>query len=170
MRGKQIAAAALALTFAVAPAFASAGKNGSTDAVEDEKVAVVKAEFAAWNRLDFKAASDLFAEDGVFRPMAGKALIGRAAIAEIFALLGAGYNSVNMNVINMGRVGDVVFAERLDSFVYKGHAGKVPIVGVLTIENGKIKEWREYNDHAQFLRETGITKIPEKSDAPEAPK
>jgi limonene-1,2-epoxide hydrolase len=46
--------------------------------------------------------------------------------------------------------------ERLDDFDYKGHAGAVPVVGVLDIDHGHIREWREYYDRAQLLRGMGV--------------
>ena len=46
--------------------------------------------------------------------------------------------------------------EREDEFVFKGHAGKVPVVGVLVIEGDKVAEWREYYDRAELLEAMGV--------------
>ncbi|MFX7784629.1 limonene-1,2-epoxide hydrolase family protein, partial [Acinetobacter baumannii] len=46
--------------------------------------------------------------------------------------------------------------ERTDEFVYKGHHGKVPVVGILEVEGDHVKVWREYYDRAELLREMGI--------------
>ena len=81
---------------------------------------------------------------------------GRAAIAERINALGAGIESITLHIRNIGVIGEVVVIERVDEFVYNGHHGKVPVVGVLQVEGDKVKEWREYYDRAELLAEMGV--------------
>jgi len=122
----------------------------------DPKIAVVEKMIDAWNRRDWKLVGDLFAEDGVLHSMMIEPVNGRPAIAERINALGAGIESITLHIHNIGRIGDVVVIERTDEFVYKGHHGKVPVVGILEVEGDHVKVWREYYDRAELLREMGI--------------
>ena len=122
----------------------------------DPKIAVVEQMIDAWNKRDWVRVGNLFTEDGVLHSMMGEPVVGRKAVSERLTALGAGIQSITLHVRHIGRIGDAVFVERVDEFVYKGHPGKVPVVGVLFIESGKVKEWREYYDRAQLLSEMGV--------------
>ncbi|WP_284734446.1 SgcJ/EcaC family oxidoreductase [Sphingosinicella terrae] len=126
----------------------------------DQKIAVVRKMIDAWNRRDWQLVGDLFAHDGVLHSMMIEPVRGREAIATRIEGLGAGIDSITLHIVNIGVVGDVVVIERVDEFVYNGHAGKVPVVGVLEIEDNKVKAWREYYDRAQLLGEMGVAPKP----------
>ncbi|MBY0621086.1 nuclear transport factor 2 family protein [Sphingomonas ursincola] len=148
--GLMLPGAALAET---APAPAAPEQESS---MTDPKIAVVEKMIDAWNRRDWKLVGDLFAEDGVLHSMMIEPVNGRPAIAERINALGAGIESITLHIHNIGRIGDVVVIERTDEFVYKGHHGKVPVVGILEVEGDHVKVWREYYDRAELLREMGI--------------
>lgn len=141
------------------PAVAAAQVSATREArmTQDEKIAVVEAQIEAWNTRNWKAAGDMFAEEAVLHSMMIEPITGRKQISERIAMLGAGLEAITLDVRNIGRVGDVVVVERVDRFIYKGHKGAVPVVGVLEIEGGKIKAWREYYDRAMLVREMGLT-------------
>ena len=122
----------------------------------DPKIVVVQQMIDAWNKRDWARVGDLFTEDGVLHSMMSEPVVGRKAVSERLSALGAGIQSITLHVRHIGRIGDAVFVERVDEFVYKGHPGKVPVVGVLFIEGSKVKEWREYYDRAQLLSEMGV--------------
>jgi len=147
-----LALAAFAGLVAIAPTAAQEARVS-----KDPKVAVVEKQIDAWNRKDWKLAGEMFAEDGILHSMMIEPIKGRAAIAERIAGLGAGLESITLDVRNIGRVGDVVVVERVDRFVYKGHKGAVPVVGVLEVEGDKITAWREYYDRATLVREMGLS-------------
>ena len=127
---------------------------------EDPRIAVVNQMIHAWNVRDWKQVGELFAEDGVLHSMMIEPVTGRAQIAARIEALGAGIESITLHIHNIGVVGNVVVIERTDEFVYNGHHGKVPVVGILEIENGKVKAWREYYDRAQLLGEMGVAPRP----------
>ena len=145
----------LAIVLALATGPAAAARAADTDA---SKLAVAREMIAAWKAADWKKAADLFAEDGVLRSMMIEPVVGRPAIYERIAALGKGApGGVVLDVAHMGVIDGLVFIERTDRFVYNGHAGSTPVVGVLDIRNGKVKEWREYYDRASLLREMGVS-------------
>jgi len=145
----------LAIVLALATTPAAAARSADTDA---SKLAVAREMIAAWKVADWKKAADLFADDGVLRSMMIEPVVGRPAIYERISALGKGApGGVTLDVAHMGVIDGLVFIERTDRFVYNGHAGSTPVVGVLDIRNGKVKEWREYYDRASLLREMGVS-------------
>jgi len=154
MKTFTMAVAALALLLAPATALAA-----DTDAnVDAGRIAVVKEMIAAWKAADWRKVGDLFAEDGVLQSMMQEPVKGREAIYRRIAALGAGApDGVILDVSHMGVIDGLVFIERVDRFTYKGKPGAVPVVGVLDVQGGKVKAWREYYDRAQLLKEMGVS-------------
>ncbi len=146
----------LAALAACSPA-AAAPTGESTAMPKDEKIVVVEKMIDAWNRRDWQMVGDLFTEDGVLHSMMIEPVKGREAIATRISGMGAGIESITLNIRNIGRVGNAVFVERVDEFVYKGHAGKVPVVGVIETRGDKISEWREYYDRAELIEAMGLS-------------
>jgi limonene-1,2-epoxide hydrolase len=145
--------AAMALTLAMTAA--APARAADTDA---SKLAVAREMIRAWKAADWRKVADLFAEDGSLRSMMVEPVIGRAAIHDRIAALGKGApGGVVLDVSHIGVIDGLVFVERVDRFTYNGHAGAVPVVGVLDIQGGKVQEWREYYDRAQLLKEMGVT-------------
>lgn len=145
----------LALTATSIPAYATE-KREKQMSVEDPKIAVVERMIEAWNTQNWPLVGELFTKEGVLHSMMIPPVVGREAIAERIIALGAGVTAIKLDIRNMGRVGNVVFMERVDRFTYNGHEGAVPVTGVIEVEGDKIKEWREYYDRAQLLSEMGV--------------
>jgi limonene-1,2-epoxide hydrolase len=143
---------AIVLALATTPA---AARAADTDA---GRLAVAREMIAAWKAADWRKAADLFAEDGVLHSMMIDPVVGRPAIYDRISALGKGApGGVILDVAHIGVIDGLVFIERTDRFVYNGHAGSTPVVGVLDIRNGKVREWREYYDRASLLREMGVS-------------
>lgn len=115
-----------------------------------ERLAVANAMIEAWNMRDWDTVYGLFAEDGVLHSVMIDPVTGRDAIRERLAPMLAGVERIELQVANIGIVGDVVMFERVDDFVYNGKHSRVPVAGVMEISNGKIDEWREYYDKASL--------------------
>lgn len=143
---RRLAAAIIAgaiLVGAASPALAA-----DSDA---SRMAVAREMIAAWKSADWRKVADLFADDGVLRSMMLEPVVGRPAIYSRIAALGKGApDGVTLDVAHMGVIDGLVFIERTDRFVYNGHPGAVPVVGVLDIRDGKVREWREYYDRASL--------------------
>tara|TARA_R110000868_G_scaffold6550_3_gene37015 strand:- start:2463 stop:2951 length:489 start_codon:yes stop_codon:yes gene_type:complete len=123
----------------------------------DPRVAVVMDMADAWHQLDWDRVANLFAEDGNLHSMMVDPVIGREAIGARISGLGAGLESITLNIRHIGVIDGLVFVERTDEFVYNGHEGAVPVVGVIDIgEDGLIREWREYYDRDELLAAMGI--------------
>lgn len=123
---------------------------------DEAKIAVVMDMVDAWNAKDWSRVVDLFATDGVLHSMMVEPIVGRKAIGARISHIGEGIESITLNIKHVGVVDDVVFVERVDEFVYKGHSGKVPVVGVIEIKDGAVKEWREYYDRQELLSAMGL--------------
>jgi len=144
----------------VVPLVATAAPASAADD-DKAKIGVAREMIAAWKAADWRKVADLFAEDGVLHSMMIDPVVGRPAIYERIAALGKGApDGVVLDVAHMGLIDGLVFIERTDRFVYNGHAGSTPVVGVLDIRDGKVKVWREYYDRASLLREMGVSGDP----------
>lgn len=149
-----IAALALGLTM---PSGLALADNAAAQTAEDPNVAVVREMIDAWNTMDWDRVVGLFAEDGSLHSMMVDPVVGRDALAVRIGHLGEGLEEITLNVRNLGSVGDVVFLERVDQFVFNGHSGSVPVVGVIEVnEDGLIQEWREYYDRDELLEAMGV--------------
>jgi limonene-1,2-epoxide hydrolase len=136
---------------------AAASMPASAASVDDTaKLAVARTMIEAWNNKDWNKVVNLFTPDGSLNSMMVQPIIGREAIGRRLATLTDGLETIRLNIRNMGVINGQVFLERQDEFVFKGKPGKVPVVGVLVIEGGLVKEWREYYDRAELLQEMGI--------------
>lgn len=126
------------------------------DVSQDPNVVVVHEMIAAWNERDGDKIADLFTEDGVLHSMMIDPIIGRENIRPRIKFLVDNATYMKLEPRNIATVGNIVFLERTDNFTFKGHEGSVPVVGVLEIENGKVKIWREYYDRAELLEAMGV--------------
>ncbi len=121
-----------------------------------QKLKIAQDMLEAWENLEWESVYQLFGEDGVLSNMMTEPVIGADAIKARFAAFEQGLTRMDFEVLNMGLLGDDVVIERLDSFDYQGRTGLVPVVGVMTIAAGQVKEWREYYDRAWLLSAMGI--------------
>jgi len=128
------------------------------------KIATVRQMIQAWNTRNWDKVYDLFAQDGSLQSMMLAApTVGREAIKKRIGALAADISSIELKVRHIGVADGVVFVERVDDFVYRGKHGAVPVVGVVEVENGRVKAWREYYDRAQLLEAMGLEEEFDKS-------
>lgn len=145
----------LVLVALVLPVVSLAAKE---PAMHSDPKTVVQTMIDAWDHRDWKKVTDLFTDDGILHSMMLEPIVGREAIGKRIDLLGAGTESITLHIHNMAVTGNTVFIERTDEFVFNGHAGKVPVVGVLEVEGDRIKAWREYYDRAELVAAMGLEK------------
>ena len=95
------------------------------------------------------------AADGPAEHDAVRATVGREAISK---RIGGppGISKIELRIRHIGVVDGVVFIERVDDFVYRGHHGTVPVVGVVEVAQGHVTAWREYYDRAQMIEALGL--------------
>lgn len=118
------------------------------DSADEQRLEVAGQMVEAWNNRDWEKVYMLFAEDGVLHSVMKEPVVGREAIRRQLHYIEEGVDRIELQIINMGVVNDVVFIERVDDFHFRGRHGRIPVVGVLEIADGKVKQWREYYDLA----------------------
>jgi limonene-1,2-epoxide hydrolase len=144
-----LAIVATLLLLAVAPS-----ASADTDA---QKLAAVRQMIDAWNTRNWEQVYDLFAQDAVLQSMMLETpTVGREAIKQRIGTLARDISRIELRIRHLGVADGVVFIERVDDFVYRGHHGAVPVVGVVEVEQGRVKAWREYYDRAQMIEAMGL--------------
>lgn len=135
---------------------ATAAPQASAD-TDAQKLATVRQMIDAWNTRNWPQVYDLFAQDGVLQSMMlAEPTVGREAIAKRIGALAKDISKIELRIRHIGVVDGVVFIERVDDFVYRGNHGAVPVVGVVEVEQGRVKAWREYYDRAQMIEAMGL--------------
>jgi limonene-1,2-epoxide hydrolase len=114
-------------------------------------VEVVRAMADAWQRLDLEAVIELFAADGVFHSVMLEPIRGHQALRAHFAPVFADLTRAELRTVNLAAQGYLVFFERVDDFVYRGNHAQVPVMGVIEVVDGRIREWRDYYDRATMV-------------------
>jgi limonene-1,2-epoxide hydrolase len=133
---------------------ATASASADTDT---QKLATVRQMIDAWNTRNWQQVYDLFAADGVLQSMMlSEPTVGREAISKRIGGLAKDISKIELRVRHIGVVDGVVFIERVDDFVYRGHHGTVPVVGVVEVAQGHVTAWREYYDRAQMIEALGL--------------
>ena len=149
MRQRILAALGIILLTASAPSVAA-----DTDA---QKLATVQKMIDAWNTRNWQQVYELFAADGVLESMMlPTPTVGREAISKRIGALAKDISRIELRIRHMGVADGVVFIERVDDFVYRGKHGAVPVVGVVEVEQGRVKAWREYYDREQMIEAMGL--------------
>ena len=131
--------------------------NYETQFKDNPNVQAVIKMLEAWHALDRDGALNMFTEDGVFHSMMREPYKGRDVLRDFMGKLFGGMSELALEIRSEGVSGNTVILERFDSWVYNGKPGSIPVVGVYDVEDGKIKEWREYYDYAALMGEMGIT-------------
>jgi limonene-1,2-epoxide hydrolase len=156
---------ALTLFLALSLAIPAARLSAKEPTMTNDPKAVVQKMIDAWDARDWALVTNLFTDDGVLHSMMIEPIVGKANIGKRMELLGAGIDKITLHIHNMSVTGNTVFIERTDDFVFNGHHGKVPVVGVLEVEGDKIKAWREYYDRAELVAAMGLKEDFHKADA-----
>lgn len=127
---------------------------------DDEKLAVARHMFTAWDTMNWDGVVELFAGDAVLHSVMQEPLVGREAIAERIHALGRGTARIKLHIKALGVIDGRVFVERVDEFVFNGYHGEVPVVGVLRVNDGLVTEWLEYYDRATLVAGMGLATDP----------
>jgi len=102
-----------------------------------------------WRRMDIAAIAATFEPDGVLHSMMGTPIRGQASIRKVLGKHLAGIRSIEFEIRNLAITGDVVILERVDHVYTAEGKHSLPVVGVLELRAGRVREWREYFDQAQ---------------------
>ena len=105
-----------------------------------------------WSSLDAAKISEYFLEDGSYYNMPMQPIIGRENIENFISSFIANWTETTWDILNITESGNFVFCERLDRT--KTITGNVdlPCMGIFEMEQGKIKEWKDYFDMNTFIQ------------------
>ena len=102
-----------------------------------------------WRVNDVAAIAATFTPDGVLHSMMGTPIRGRANIQKVLSRHLARIEKIEFEIRTIATSGDVVMLERVDHVTTPAGSHAVPVVGVLVLQDGLVREWREYFDQGQ---------------------
>lgn len=119
--------------------------------------AILERQTAAWNAADVEAILRDFAPGAVLTSASGQTLSGIPAIRQSLAAFFGAFAQIRLEVRALVAQGDTAACEWEFSCRHRrtGNAARLPASVFITCRNGKITEWREYYDTAQFKAQLG---------------
>jgi len=115
---------------------------------DNEKI--VREFIAEWSNLDAEKLASYFTDDGIYHNIPSSAVQGRENIQQFIAEFTRPWESTEWEIISLLAEGDLVMVERLDKTVVAGSPVNLPCFGYFEMEDGKIKEWRDYFDLSTY--------------------
>ena len=113
---------------------------------------IIRDFIAAWSRLDAAELAAFFTEDGCYFNMPTQPVKGRENVENFIRGFMANWTETQWDLLNIAVVGDVVYTERLDRTKTTQGDVDLPCCGIFEMENGKIREWRDYFDLNTFMQ------------------
>jgi limonene-1,2-epoxide hydrolase len=114
----------------------------------DTAIRIVRDFCAAWDRMDQNAIIAALSDDIFYHNIPMAPVEGIAAFKAF--LTGFVVSAAEFEIHHIAGTGNVVLTERTDRFVIAGKPLIIRVMGVFVIRDGKISEWRDYFDLAQF--------------------
>jgi len=110
-----------------------------------------------WNRNDMEAMLAMCAEEVVWHNIPMEPIRGKAAMRAAVEGFMAGVDGCAWQVHAIAARGNTVLTERTDGFALKdGRTAKIRVMGTFELDAaGRIAQWRDYFDMAEFTREFG---------------
>ncbi len=116
-----------------------------------ENESVVRAFVDAFNANDLDKIMSFFKEDAVYHNIPVDPIKGIAGIKETIAGFLGMASEVDWVVHHMAEAeSGAVLNERTDRFLIMDKWIELPVMGSFVVREGKIAEWRDYFDMAQF--------------------
>ncbi|MBB3308706.1 limonene-1,2-epoxide hydrolase [Rhizobium sp. BK196] len=118
-------------------------------------IETAKTFFAHWSATRIEEALAMLADDVLYDNVPLPDIVGRENVRKFNADFGIGTAfKVDWQVTQIAASGNVVLNERIDIFTHEsGSKITLPVMGTLTVENGRITVWRDYFDLASFERQ-----------------
>jgi limonene-1,2-epoxide hydrolase len=115
---------------------------------------IVRDFIAAWSRLDPAELAAFFTDDGCYHNIPTAPVRGRDKVQQFIRGFTANWTATHWDIVSIAAVGDRVYAERLDRTGMQQGDVDLPCLGVFEMENGRIREWRDYFDLNTFMKAT----------------
>ncbi|MDT5336013.1 MAG: limonene,2-epoxide hydrolase [Mycobacterium sp.] len=127
----------------------------------DSPIDVAKIFVAHWNANRVEEALAMLSEDVLYDNVPYPDINGREAVRKFHLDFGMGTTfRADWKIVNIAAAGNVVLNERVDDFHHSsGAVISLPVMGTLTVVDGRITVWRDYFDSAameQQLRQVGV--------------
>lgn len=116
-----------------------------------ENERIIREFIAAWSRLDADELAAFFTEDGVYYNIPVQPVGGRDNVRKFIAEFSSTWTETHWDIRTIVASGDVVIAERLDRTRTRAGDVDLPCVGVFEMQDGKIREWRDYFDLGTYM-------------------
>ncbi len=100
----------------------------------------------AWSRLDPDELASYFTDDGVYHNMPVQAVAGRDAVRAMIKGFISTWTDTDWEIRTLLASGDTVIVERVDRTKTTSGDVDLPCVGVFEMQDGRIREWRDYFD------------------------
>ncbi|MGO4199999.1 limonene-1,2-epoxide hydrolase family protein [Rhizobium sp. YAF28] len=123
-------------------------------------IETAKTFFAHWSANRIEEALAMLADDVLYDNVPLPDITGRENVRKFHADFGIGTAfNVDWQVTEIAISGNVVLNERIDIFTHEsGGRITLPVMGTITVENGKITLWRDYFDLGSFERQLAAIK------------
>ncbi len=155
-RGGLLLSAGLSL---IAPRAARAGAwddSAVTAAPHTKNIDTVVAFCKAGQERDLERQMSFILEDSVYHNMPDEPIVGAAKIRELLAGYTGNSEDTEIIIHNITEsASGTVMTERIDRFLTKGKWIVCPVMGAAVVENGKIREWRDYYDNQALIKQMG---------------
>lgn len=123
--------------------------------IEINPVRVAETFFAHWNGNRIDEALAMLSDDVLYDNVPFPDIVGRQGVAEFHRGFGIGTEFLlDWRITHIAAAGNVVLNERVDVFRHRdGGEISLPVMGTITVEDGRITVWRDYFDPADFERQ-----------------
>jgi limonene-1,2-epoxide hydrolase len=121
---------------------------------------VARTFFGHWSANRIEEALAMLSEDVLYDNVPFPNIVGRDNVRKFHSDFGLGTTfKVDWSVTNIAASGNVVLNERVDVFTHVG-GGRIslPVMGTITVDEGKITVWRDYFDPADFNKQLAAIK------------
>ncbi len=113
---------------------------------------IVRNFIEAWSRLEPAEIASFFTEDGCYHNIPTEPVRGRDNVEQFIRGFTASWTETVWEIRSIGAVGDRVYAERVDRTKTGQGDVDLPCLGVFEMQDGRIREWRDYFDLNTFMQ------------------
>jgi limonene-1,2-epoxide hydrolase len=116
--------------------------------------AVVRAFCDAWECRDLNRVLGLMGEDVRYQNVPQPMMLGRAQARRFIGPIIRETVRIEFDLLNLlaSEASGLVLTERLDRLHYTSGVIEIPLMGVFTVRQGRIVQWRDYADSATVAR------------------
>jgi limonene-1,2-epoxide hydrolase len=116
--------------------------------------AVVRAFCDAWERRDLERVLGLMADDVRYQNVPQPVMLGRSQARRFIGPIIRETERIEFVLLHLlaSEAAGLVLTERIDRLHYASGVIEIPLMGVFTVQQGRIVQWRDYADSATVAR------------------